>query len=808
MRLSLWVCVLLAACGPRDDDPQSALEDRDGDGWFGIDGGGDDCNDDDDRIFPHAPEPCDGVDNDCNSQIDDGATVTLYADADADGFGTAENQIQGCAASEGWALDKGDCDDAEPTAFPGAPEYCDLHDNDCDGSVDELAVDIGDYRPDADGDGYGDAYDAGIAGCEPPFAGHVDNAEDCNDANPAVNPTAVEVCDGNDNDCDGLWNEADPDVVAELVTQYADVDGDGYGGSGPAVELCWETKGYSERSGDCDDTNPLINPGESEVCNAIDDDCDADVDDEDSVVSGATYWYVDSDEDGYGAAAGLAACIAPAGRVANNDDCNDLDETISPSAAEVCDLEDNDCDGVEDNDASDGSPFWRDSDGDGYGRDDTRENHCSDPASGWSAVGGDCDDTDEDVNPGAEEQCNRNDDDCDGQDDAVDPDTADDVTFWLDADGDHHGDANNSIAACIRPAGYATNDEDCDDTDAALYSWVTSYPDEDGDGFGDPENPTALCTAVSGYVLDGSDCDDGDASVHPDAPEIWYDGVDGNCDGANDDDRDHDGFLLVSAGGDDCDDRDPMIHPYAYEDATDGIDNDCDDDVDASDSDPRTTLTLADDDFTSISFSSVTFPFCGSDYGSVWVGDNGYLTFEEGDVDHSESVIEFLEAPRVAGFWVDLDPETTGTIEWIEYADAVGVYFRDIEVYAAGGATVDVGIVLLADGRIVLDYGEVTTGEAIVGWSCGPGDGVINPGAIWPETDLSAWTYTTPWDSLGIGTGTEDAFYQSFTGGVLHAFDTPERSLVYCVRSGTDGDGDGWTDQCGDPDDGDASVTP
>jgi hypothetical protein len=139
MRLSLWVGLLGAACNGPEDDPQPALEDRDGDGWYGIDGGGDDCDDEDDRIFPHAPEPCDGVDNDCNNQIDDGATITLYADTDGDGFGTADNQVQGCGATDGWSEVDGDCDDGLATAFPGATEVCDHQDNDCDGGVDDLS---------------------------------------------------------------------------------------------------------------------------------------------------------------------------------------------------------------------------------------------------------------------------------------------------------------------------------------------------------------------------------------------------------------------------------------------------------------------------------------------------------------------------------------------------------------------------------------------------------------------------------------------------------------------------------------------
>ena len=808
MRLSLWVGLLAAACNGPEGDLQPTLEDRDGDGWYGIEGGGDDCNDDDDRIFPHAPEPCDGVDNNCDNQIDEGATITLYADDDRDGFGTADNQVQGCGATDGWSEEKGDCDDDLSTAFPGATEICDLHDNDCDGSVDELAVDVGDYHPDADADGYGDASEAGIASCDPPLPGYVDDARDCDDTDPLVNPTAIEVCDGHDNDCDGLWNEADPDVVADLVWQYPDLDGDHYGATGSAVDLCWETAGYTQIGGDCDDTDPRVNPGEIETCNSIDDDCDGAIDDDDVVLDGYTLWYVDADGDGYGAnEVGTRACLAPVGRVANNDDCDDLDDTIRPSATEVCDDVDNDCDGNVDIDAVDGTQYWLDSDGDGYGAERSDHTYCSDPGSDWIQVGDDCDDTDGEIHPDAAERCNHEDDDCDGQDDAVDPDTPRDETFWRDADRDRYGDVNRSIAACLRPSGYVANADDCDDTDAAQYEYVASYPDEDGDGFGDRSLPSMRCAAVSGFVLNNGDCDDSDASSRPGGTDTWYDGVDGDCDGANDDDQDHDGFTAAAEGGEDCDDTEPTVHPYAYEDETDGIDNDCDGDVDTADLDPRTALVLADDDSQSISFSSLTFPFCGVDYTSIWVGSNGFLT-PDYDVDHSEYEPDFLSAPRIAGFWDDLDPEAAGTVEWIEYADAVGVYFRGVEVADSVGETVDFGMILLADGRIVLDYGDVTGKQALVGWSCGPGDGIASDTASWPPTDLVDWTYTAPWDSLGIGMGTEDAFYHRYTGGITAAFDMPRRSLIFCVSAGTDDDGDGWTDACGDPDDGDASVTP
>lgn len=103
----------------RGDDDQDGLSEVDGD-----------CQDEDPLIAPELPELPDGLDNDCDGQIDEG---TEAADADADGFS---------------ALD-GDCDDADPMVYPGAQEYPDALDNDCDGQLDE-----GTFRSDDDGDGY------------------------------------------------------------------------------------------------------------------------------------------------------------------------------------------------------------------------------------------------------------------------------------------------------------------------------------------------------------------------------------------------------------------------------------------------------------------------------------------------------------------------------------------------------------------------------------------------------------------------------------------------------------------------------
>lgn len=108
--------------------------DRDGDGLAGCVG---DCDDQRASVHPGAPELCDGLDNDCDRFIDEGATLTFFRDADSDDYGTVPDTRRGCTPPEGYVADAGDCDDLDPYVHPGAPERCNGRDDDCDGSVDE-----------------------------------------------------------------------------------------------------------------------------------------------------------------------------------------------------------------------------------------------------------------------------------------------------------------------------------------------------------------------------------------------------------------------------------------------------------------------------------------------------------------------------------------------------------------------------------------------------------------------------------------------------------------------------------------------
>ena len=123
-------------------------------------------------------------------------------DFDGDGFGRSDETLVGCSAPAYFADTAGDCDDDDAMVYPGADEWCNGADDDCDGEVDELgAVDGETWYADTDGDGYGSP-DEAVDSCSG-LAGYVDNDGDCDDTDDTTYPGAIEGCDGVDKDCDG-----------------------------------------------------------------------------------------------------------------------------------------------------------------------------------------------------------------------------------------------------------------------------------------------------------------------------------------------------------------------------------------------------------------------------------------------------------------------------------------------------------------------------------------------------------------------------------------------------------------------------
>ena len=165
------------------------------------------------------------------------------------------------------------------------PEVCGGGDEDCDGVANEEgASGCQWYRRDADGDGFGVSTDSKCL-CFPQgqYTASTLNAADCNDGNAAVRPSAVERCDTPwDDNCDGRINDEN---ATGCVTYYEDTDRDGYG-SGSGRCLCAPTSPFDVATRtDCDDLHATRNPGMTEICNGVDDDCDARVDQADVLES-------------------------------------------------------------------------------------------------------------------------------------------------------------------------------------------------------------------------------------------------------------------------------------------------------------------------------------------------------------------------------------------------------------------------------------------------------------------------------------------------------------------------------------------
>ena len=140
------------------------------------------------NISPIAEEICDGVDNDCDGNLDNDVLLR-FEDADADGFGTQDVFIDSCTEVEGFIADGSDCDDADSASYPGATEVCDGADNDCNALIDDNVLDPTLWYLDSDGDGYGDALFS-TAACDAPASFYVLNDDDCDDGNGFVSPAA------------------------------------------------------------------------------------------------------------------------------------------------------------------------------------------------------------------------------------------------------------------------------------------------------------------------------------------------------------------------------------------------------------------------------------------------------------------------------------------------------------------------------------------------------------------------------------------------------------------------------------------
>ncbi len=248
---------------------------------------------------------------------------------------------------------------------------------------------------DADNDGAGDP-DSLVQVCSL-GSDQVSNGDDCDDQDAAISPFEAEICDLIDQDCDGT-----PDDGLVGGTWYADVDGDGFGDPDVELKACRQPADSTVDHTDCDDAHEEAFPEAPEVCDDLDNNCDGTIDDGDPLVDRSTgvFYYRDADGDGYGDDdSGEQWCRNPSpdNLTDVSGDCFDADADIHPVANEICDLLDNNCDGLIDEadpllDLSTAETFYEDLDGDGVGNANVQIQACF-RGNGAADVGGDCDDT-------------------------------------------------------------------------------------------------------------------------------------------------------------------------------------------------------------------------------------------------------------------------------------------------------------------------------------------------------------------------------------------------------------------------------
>jgi hypothetical protein len=388
-----------------------------------------------------------------------------------------------------------DCDDNDPSVYPGAPEICNGKDSDCNGLVDDNCTNqvcdnnkllVFETCMLEGGDEISCMTDAGFSSeCVSAILALYQCAETagCLETGGLVDPS-VDVCAFKK--CPEEYPLVfGPKIPIECTTgdmQSCGTDtGECVAGTRHCVDGWWDEVCEGE-----------IGPA-PEYCNGLDENCNGIPDDE--PVDGGQ-WFFDLDGDGHAGDISIFACDQPEGTFLTPTDCDDERPEVHPGATEVCYNEiDEDCDGVLDN----GCPECFDLDGDFY-----------------TTCDGDCDDSNSLVNPGEPETCaNGIDDNCDGW--------VDEGCACQDVDGD----------------GYSNCDGDCNDSDDTVYPGAEEICgngiDDNCDGAVD-EGCDCFNEDGDGYSTCEGDCNDSDGTVYPGAEEICQDGVDNDCNGVTDTD--------------------------------------------------------------------------------------------------------------------------------------------------------------------------------------------------------------------------------------------------------------------------------
>ncbi len=521
--------------------------------------------------------------------------TTWYADTDGDGYGNAATSMQNCGQPAGYVANSTDCNDASAAVNPGATEVYNGIDDNCNNSVDEGFTPIN-YYLDNDGDGVGG--NTFVVGITSPGPNYVLTTGDCNDNSAAMYPGNTETCDNLDNDCDASIDEG-----LIFVTYFQDADGDTYGNLAVTLSACNTPQGYVLNNTDCNDQNSAINPGALDIPgNGIDEDCsglDA------PIVAAQLGMYEFTQASGCPVLANTVTvqpanasfsiytntggtCTAAA-NVFNNNTWN-TGAVVDPANYNEFSIQADSCFGLTLTKLTfthkvsnvNTIPTWH--------LRSSLDNFAADIASDSITTNIILNDTV--MLAAAFSNLNqvtfrfyitgistsgatwRNDNvSLSGFINSVQP-----QTFYADTDGDGFGDAANTLLSCTLPAGYSTNNTDCDDSNAQINPNTIWFLDGDQDGFGNPNNTIISCLTPPGAVLNGDDCDDTNNQLN--LVDMYY--VDADGDGFGDEATGVETCAqpanTVTVGGD-CDDLNDQIYPGAVE-ICDNEDNNCDGNTD------------------------------------------------------------------------------------------------------------------------------------------------------------------------------------------------------------------------------------
>lgn len=416
------------------------------------------------------------------------------------------------------------------------------------------------------------------------------------------------------------------EACEQPLAWYRDGDGDGYGDPRVTRSSCSQPQGYVPMGTDCDDQSSDIHPGVLEICDGLDNNCDAVVDDD---AIDKRSWARDSDGDQYGdATRSVLSCERPDGYAALDGDCDDEDPEVYPTAPESCDeVIDRNCDGSTGDADVDGDGViachdCNDRDPDVYPGApelcDGKVNGCRLGVSDGSdeeGIGDPCDGPDSDLcvegvmscldgvfgcsdhSGGAQELCDGLDNDCN-------PATLDgegDPGLGLACDGEDDDVCLGGVVVCLAgqlecndPGVVAETcdgaDNDCDgEIDEGLDA-VAWFLDGDGDGYGTGSPILSCADDLPGRAVLGEDCNDSSSAVYPGASELC-DSLDNDCNGQIDDGAATEtpcgvqqGVCEGSTGPcEGCTATDYSDHSTEWQPAEalcDGLDNDCDGEID------------------------------------------------------------------------------------------------------------------------------------------------------------------------------------------------------------------------------------